>query len=382
MKAQEEAANLSADEVTELVPSDVRFKRLVSYKTYRLRDKLAVMGPRMASNMYYYRKNLKNSVQDNVRFDGNTPTAAIRWLEQMATAFDDAWIPECAAWQIAKSYLEGEANDTYVAAMERRNNTRGGFNTWPGAVNHILETYVTNTNLNMAIEEVEFAKQADGEPVMKFFTRLQDAARLLGDAYDQPYLMSIFARGLTEELGFLAEKYKEKFTGPRAFRLFAEEAEAHQKSQWSLLKNKKNVRINEKSTALLANADHGGRAMWKGIRKDRDPVAVVGDHSGNRPNAAENTDSTPSTKTTSPPQTSSPRPNFSRTTSAGYTPPAAASRLRGSPHGSRASASDPNELVRSEFEARQFMVANGYDFDPVNAVCLPVTESPPDPAVP
>lgn len=119
--------------------------------------------------MYYYRKNLKNSIQDNIRFDGKPPTAATRWLEHMATAFDDAWISECAAWKIAESYLDGEAHAAYVSAMERRNNRRGGFNTWPGAVNHILETYVTNTNLNQAIEEIEFAKQEEGEPVMQFF---------------------------------------------------------------------------------------------------------------------------------------------------------------------------------------------------------------------
>lgn len=52
LKAQEEAASFSADKVTQLVPSDVRFARLVPYKTYRLRDKRAVMGPRLASKMY------------------------------------------------------------------------------------------------------------------------------------------------------------------------------------------------------------------------------------------------------------------------------------------------------------------------------------------
>lgn len=179
--------------------------------------------------------------------------------------------------------------------------------------------------------------------VMKYFTRLQDAARLLGDAYNQPYLMIIFPRGLREELSFVAQKYKEKFSGPRAFRLFSEEPEAHQKSQWILLKNKKNVRINENSTALLVNADHGGRALLKGIRRDRDPIAVVDGRRAGVLKDTDHTDSTPSSETTTPPQTSSPRASFTRTTSAGYTPPAAGSRYRGASHVNSVTASDSDE---------------------------------------
>lgn len=193
----------------------------------------------------------------------------------------------------------------------------------------------------------------------------------------------------------MAAKYKEKFSGPRAFRLFDEEAV-------SLAKRG--------ASGSMTNPPHSSPTPTT----DAEPYTKVSAGTQWQLSTMTRLAALETPAELTPPRqpkqrqfTSPPRPDFSRTTSAGYIPPAAASHERGTPpaaasppadtspaaetqkgnQGSETTqvnsvaASDPDELALAQIECAQFMDANGFPFDPVNPVCLPVPD-PPDPNAP
>lgn len=130
------------------------------------------------------------------KFSGSPLVAVLGWLSSITANIDRCDIPEAAAWDIAEAYLTDEAHNSYTGNMDRGRDNDGGFYTWTGAVNFLLASYVTNANLNAAIERVNRATQNPKEPVLDFNKRLMDHALLLGGAFDHSELMNIFATGL------------------------------------------------------------------------------------------------------------------------------------------------------------------------------------------
>jgi len=212
--------------LSDLTPTDRRFTNVLSYRRYRLQDTSSQMGSSVSRNLGVWIRRLKHQMQRNI-FDGKNPVSILNFLGSYKKACDGEQVPEAAALQMAPHFLDGAPRDEFEAMMDDANGGSGGFNTWPHAVQWLLETYATNSYIEKAIEDLEGLQMQPRESIKQFEMRLRSHARDLAGAYPLDSLVNRFIRNLPQDIRAIVRLQAPLYTGPTALTKISELATAY-----------------------------------------------------------------------------------------------------------------------------------------------------------
>ena len=150
----------------EIRPSNPRFAHLTSYRRYRLQNTPRIPSSFDRSSEYWWIKNMAIQMRQ-VEISGSRPIELIKWLNTFVTCCNQSNVPEELALNIAERFLRGNALEECIQAKARATaiNEDGGFTTWPGWVNHLISTHLTDQVLQEALDAVNLSAQAINQPV-------------------------------------------------------------------------------------------------------------------------------------------------------------------------------------------------------------------------
>lgn len=152
----------------ELIPSDMRFQRLVSYRRYRLRNRDQVFGPAVSRNIGIWTRRLQQ-VMDKHALSGTRPVSCLRLLSAFKKALDDEDIPEGAVLRIWPNFLTHDAYELFNQLTEDGDAQIGDFASYPEAVQFIFRTYANDRTIEDAVERLETLQQSATETPKQFY---------------------------------------------------------------------------------------------------------------------------------------------------------------------------------------------------------------------
>ena len=184
------------------------------------------MGVPVSRNMGIWARRLKHHIPDDQRFDGVNPVAILSFLSAFAHACNIEGIPEAAALQLIPHFLKDTPQLIFKGMVDNADAGFGGFNTWPGAVQFLLQHYATDANIEQAVEELESMRMISKEGISDFKNRLATAARDLAGAYPLDALVNRFIRALPDDIRDIIRHTTSDIRGPAALHVIAEKAAA------------------------------------------------------------------------------------------------------------------------------------------------------------
>ena len=116
----------------QIQPSDHRFKKVVSYRRYRLRNSSGRRGPNVSYNTGANARRVAHIMNAHV-FGGNDPISIFSFLTSFKQQMDANRLSEGAPLLTCPSILDGDARESYENNFDLPPD-QGGFKTWPQAV--------------------------------------------------------------------------------------------------------------------------------------------------------------------------------------------------------------------------------------------------------
>ena len=198
--------------------SNPKFHHLTSYRRYRLRNRAAFHGDDDREQLGRWYRNMKDQM-DQVSFCGSEPIKLIRWLDHFVAQCDADLVPEVAAVRLSPHFLDQPARDEFTQGRAGRSQNplapSEGFQTWPGAVNHLVSLYIDDYVLAEAGRRLSNIAQEPTETVRAYYARLSSANRDIPDTYEPAELISIFIEGLKDTLRPKAQVERPRFDSNR-----------------------------------------------------------------------------------------------------------------------------------------------------------------------
>ena len=185
--------------LAELKPSDPRFKSVVSYRRYRLRNTDKYRGRSVADKIGTYSRRIRPFMKDS-KFSGEDPITILAFLTKLKTQLDNNRISEGAALSLIPDYLEDPARDDFLRHCDLGADVPGGFDSFPGAIQYLLRTYAKDAYLEEALVELEDLKQGESETEREFSRRLMTAVYRLAGAITETDRITRFIRGCRADI--------------------------------------------------------------------------------------------------------------------------------------------------------------------------------------
>lgn len=118
-------------------------------------------------------RNIGHTIYD-VNFKGDNPIEVIRFLHAFVSACIANMIPECSAAYLAKYFLRGTSLGTYQVGYRAARKmgatySDGSFNSWPGAVNFLITTNLTDCVLDEAAAKFRAARQTETQTARQLY---------------------------------------------------------------------------------------------------------------------------------------------------------------------------------------------------------------------
>ena len=177
----------------EIVPSRSAYRRLLSYRTYRLANTSQRYDPTVTAKLATYAKRMKHSLEE--KFDGNEPIAVLDFLRSFKETADHNKVSEGAAARLMPYFLKGAPKEEYRSYLKE---VLAGKPLYPHMVQYLLDTYASDDELAKAYHLAVTARQRDNEDERAFALRLRQIAAAAGNVFDEATLKSIYVDGLAE----------------------------------------------------------------------------------------------------------------------------------------------------------------------------------------
>ena len=128
------------------------------------------MAPEDIGHRGRWTKSLK-AKKENIVFTGNKPIKLLRWLETFCTQCNGNEIPEAVIVSMAPEFLSSPAHESFCAAYSNFAETPRPetFNTWPGAVNCLISSYLTGDVLDEAIANLRYVEHKSTQTVKEYY---------------------------------------------------------------------------------------------------------------------------------------------------------------------------------------------------------------------
>jgi hypothetical protein len=161
------------------------YKRLVSYRSYRLKDTEAVIDENDTGKVNGILKRVKHHF--SYSFGGEIPLKVLDFLSTVKEATDLNHVSEGVAVIISPYLLTGEAKDGVLAMWKGASLKVPKYS---AAFAWILESYATDAAIDAAADKFLTGKQQAGEGEDAFATRLRRYAAEVGNVYKDDSLVS------------------------------------------------------------------------------------------------------------------------------------------------------------------------------------------------
>jgi hypothetical protein len=179
--------------LNEIIPSRSAYRRLLSYRTYRLVNRNQRYDPSVTAKLASYAKRMKHSLEE--KFDGSEPIAVLDFLRSFKESADHNQVGEGAAARLMPYFLKGSAKEEYRSYLKEVPASKP---LYPYMVQYLLETYASDDELARAYHMAVTARQRENEDERAFALRLRQIAASAGNVFDEATLKSIFVDGLAE----------------------------------------------------------------------------------------------------------------------------------------------------------------------------------------
>jgi hypothetical protein len=177
----------------EIIPSRSDYKKLVSYRTYRLANLSNRYNAAVTGKMSTYLKRVKHAISPDDRFNGDEPIEILAFMRTFKEAADHKELSEAAAAGLIPYFLAGAAKEGYRAHLDEAPPV---FPTYPYMIQYLLDTYALDDELSQAYIAVTTAKLAEKETEKAFGRRLNRLAIRAGNVIDKQDLTTIYVEGL------------------------------------------------------------------------------------------------------------------------------------------------------------------------------------------
>ncbi|GAB0497618.1 hypothetical protein MMPV_008953 [Pyropia vietnamensis] len=179
---------------------DDRFAAVLSYETYRLRNKKAKYGSAEARKMGRKTRDMKHSFAGYPPFSGKEPLRIFAWLRKFVKACNDNDVSEGMALYAAPHFMTGDAEVRYTRVLPDSAGTARGakVDSYPEAINWLLSTYAEPHTLALAQETFSRAAKEPDEPVEAFASRLRALSELCGNIHSEGTMKQQLIQGLPE----------------------------------------------------------------------------------------------------------------------------------------------------------------------------------------
>lgn len=188
--------------LAELNPSNSRFKRVLSYKTYRLQNRDQREGSQVCKRVASWTKRMGTSIP--TKFNGSDPISVLKFLAQFKKAADQNSISEGGARLVLPSFLAGKAALAYGASLQADavNTDNGGNSTYCDAVQWLLRTYAKDRFIHQAVQGIREIRQKVGETEMEYGDRLIVAYSRFGGVYTQEEQINQYLENLSDTVSY------------------------------------------------------------------------------------------------------------------------------------------------------------------------------------
>ena len=183
------------------------YDRLLSYRLYRLRDTSQSRSSRATAKVKDFIKRMELKLKDHY-FSGEDPVLVLDFLVRFCKEADTQGMSEAQAYLAVPYFLKGFALNQFESVTETATSSEGGVTCWPEAVQYLLRSYATSTNLQQALLELRDIRQRSGEDEVQYSTRLNTALCRCGNVHPPAEVMTMFTDGLDPAISSLVSRHR------------------------------------------------------------------------------------------------------------------------------------------------------------------------------
>lgn len=192
----------------ELRPPNPAFDRLLSYRTYRLRNRRQKRSGKETGKVRDHLKRLGLTMKD-ASFNGDDPILVLEFLTRFADEADTLEMSEAQAFVALPYFLKGQAATLY-RSTKSASSRRGGVSVYPEAVQYLLRTYATPSAIREAVQTVRSMAQKPNEGELTYGMRLSKASNRCGNVFPEYEKINLFIDGLDPSIRTLVARYREE----------------------------------------------------------------------------------------------------------------------------------------------------------------------------
>lgn len=193
----------------ELKPTNPLYRKLLSYRYYRLEDSSGTRSSRDTGRVKDLIRRM-NVTMLKQKFSGEDPILVLDFLARFVQEADVLEMSEAQAYVALPYFLSGMAEDQYNSVRGSSRASEGGVTCWPEAVHYLLRSYATGTAISQAIVAVRDTKQKPGETETSYSTRLNKAFHRCGNVFTAFERCSMLVDGLDPGIRALVSRYREE----------------------------------------------------------------------------------------------------------------------------------------------------------------------------
>ena len=193
----------------ELQPTNLLFRSLLSYRTYRLGDLSDPRTPRGNSKIKDRITRLELPMRCHT-FDGRDPIHVLDFLARFVREADMLKMSEAQACIAVPYFLRGHAEQQLNAVRGSSSVREGGVTCWSEAVQYRQRSYGTSSAIRDAIPDLRDTSQHPDETETGFSTRLKPAFYRRGKVHTSEEKAKMFVDGLDTVIKTLVEQRREE----------------------------------------------------------------------------------------------------------------------------------------------------------------------------
>ena len=168
------------------------FRRLVDYRSYRLRDsRVRKEELRRLSKMPYY---LNLTITE--KFTGLDPIGIFQFLARFVQQAETVDLKEGEAFALLSTYLDSPAKEHYESAKRSPHSTTNSIFDWPTAVHWLLGEYATDRIIREAVDDFQRVRQRGNEGDSSFFSRFEQAHARCGSYMKDRDLVEMYVEAV------------------------------------------------------------------------------------------------------------------------------------------------------------------------------------------
>ena len=205
------------------------FNEVVSYETYRLKDKRSELYASEGGKIHRLQKRIGGLLPTLREFDGKKPIALLTFLSQLREGLIALGVSEAAAVRVLAFLLAGDAKSFYdsVTMSGTRSRTVTQTYTWPPVLHTLIDRYLTDKELQNAYDRATLIARRPNETGNEYADRISEAARDCVNVFEHRALVHYYVRGLLEttrervieDLRRLPEKERHNLTALRGLEM-------------------------------------------------------------------------------------------------------------------------------------------------------------------